>query len=77
MLEELGLCYELHSVNITKGEQLRPEFPALNVNKKIPILIDHEGKRGDGDGRDSYRRVRRPRSPRDDLCGQVSEGHFT
>jgi GST-like protein len=47
MLEELGLSYEVHAVNITKGEQLRPEFLALNVNNKIPVLVDPEGDRGD------------------------------
>jgi GSH-dependent disulfide-bond oxidoreductase len=48
MLEELGLSYEVHPVNITKGEQLRPEFHALNVNNKIPVLVDPEGEGGDG-----------------------------
>ncbi|MFL9861857.1 glutathione S-transferase N-terminal domain-containing protein [Paraburkholderia sediminicola] len=47
MLEELGLAYEVHSVNITTGEQLRPEFLALNANNKIPVLVDPEDERGD------------------------------
>jgi GST-like protein len=47
MLEELGLSYEVHSVNITKGEQLRPEFLALNVNNKIPVLVDTDREQGD------------------------------
>ncbi|MFM0008081.1 glutathione S-transferase N-terminal domain-containing protein [Paraburkholderia dipogonis] len=46
MLEELGLSYEVHPVNITSGEQLRPEFLALNANNKIPVLVDPEGDRG-------------------------------
>ncbi|SOE54244.1 Glutathione S-transferase, N-terminal domain [Burkholderia sp. OK233] len=47
MLEELGLSYEVHSVNITKGEQLRSEFLALNANNKIPVLVDTDGEGGD------------------------------
>jgi GST-like protein len=47
MLEELGLSYEVHPVNITSGEQLRPEFLALNANNKIPVLVDPEGEQGD------------------------------
>jgi GST-like protein len=45
MLEELGLEYELHPVNITKGEQKTPEFLAMNPNHKIPVLVD-EGADG-------------------------------
>jgi GSH-dependent disulfide-bond oxidoreductase len=39
-LEELGLDYTLHSVNVRKGEQKLPEFLALNPNGKVPVLVD-------------------------------------
>jgi glutathione S-transferase len=39
-LEEMGLEYELHGVNIRKGEQKAPEFVALNPNAKVPVLVD-------------------------------------
>jgi GST-like protein len=37
-LEELGLPYRLHGVNVRQGEQKAPEFLALNA--KVPVLID-------------------------------------
>jgi GSH-dependent disulfide-bond oxidoreductase len=45
-LEELGLPYQLHWVNIAKGEQLRPEYLAINPNNKIPAIIDSDGPEG-------------------------------
>ncbi|WP_044560692.1 glutathione S-transferase family protein [Azospirillum sp. B4] len=39
-LEELGLDYELHGVNVRKGEQKAPDFMALNPNAKVPVLVD-------------------------------------
>lgn len=39
-LEETGLPYELVPVDTLKGEQLRPEFLALNPNGKTPALLD-------------------------------------
>ncbi|MDQ7995579.1 MAG: glutathione S-transferase N-terminal domain-containing protein [Luteibacter sp.] len=39
-LEELGLDYELHGVNVKQGEQRAPAFLALNPNGKVPVLID-------------------------------------
>lgn len=41
-LEELGLQYELHSVNVRKGEQKHADFVALNPNGKVPVLRDDE-----------------------------------
>ncbi len=38
MLEELGLPYELHSVNVRQGEQHGEAFLALNPNGKVPVL---------------------------------------
>jgi glutathione S-transferase len=40
-LEELGLEYNLHAVNIRTGGQKDPEFLALNPNGKVPVLVDH------------------------------------
>ena len=42
-LEELGLRYEAHKVDITTGDQLTPEFLSLNPNNKIPAIIDPHG----------------------------------
>ena len=45
-LEELGLPYEAHTVDITKNESWTPEFLSLNPNGKIPALIDPDGPDG-------------------------------
>ncbi|BAQ45972.1 MULTISPECIES: glutathione S-transferase family protein [Methylobacterium] len=39
-LEELGLPYVLHGVNVRQGEQKAPEFVALNPSAKVPVLVD-------------------------------------
>lgn len=39
-LEELGLDYTLHGINVRKGEQKAADFIALNPNAKVPVLID-------------------------------------
>ena len=46
MLEEIGLPYEPHLVNILKNENMEPEFLALNPNGKIPAIIDPNGPGG-------------------------------
>ncbi|WP_329740597.1 glutathione S-transferase N-terminal domain-containing protein [Dyella sp. A6] len=46
MLEETGLPYEAHRVDISQGESHLPEFLALNPNGKIPALIDPQGPDG-------------------------------
>ncbi len=45
-LEELGLPYETHAVNILRGEQAEPAFLAVNPNRKIPAIVDPEGPGG-------------------------------
>lgn len=45
-LEELGLEYTLHPVNVRMGEQKAPDFVALNANAKVPVLIDPDGADG-------------------------------
>ena len=39
-LEELELEYQIHKIDITKGEQFTPEFVAINPNSKIPAIVD-------------------------------------
>jgi GST-like protein len=46
MLEELGLPYEVHLVDISKNDSHTPEFKALNPNAKIPAIIDPDGPGG-------------------------------
>ncbi len=46
MLEEVGLPYNVHSINIGKGEQFAPAFVAINPNSKIPAIVDPEGPGG-------------------------------
>jgi GST-like protein len=46
MLEETGLAYEAHLVDITKNESWLPEFLSLNPNGKIPAIIDPNGPGG-------------------------------
>ncbi|WP_224363875.1 glutathione S-transferase family protein [Hyalangium versicolor] len=41
-LEELGLPYTLKVVDISKGEQFKPEFLAISPNNKIPAIVDHD-----------------------------------
>ena len=45
-LEEMGLPYEVHVVDITKGEQNDPAFVAISPNRKIPAIVDTEGPGG-------------------------------
>ncbi len=42
MLEELGLPYTVHSINIFNGDQFSPEFVAINPNSKIPAIVDRD-----------------------------------
>lgn len=46
MLEEIGLPYEPHTINIGKNETWTPEFLSLNPNGKIPAIIDPNGPNG-------------------------------
>jgi GST-like protein len=40
-LEEAGLEYRIHPINIGKGEQFAPEFLAIAPNNRIPAIVDH------------------------------------
>ena len=43
MLEECGLPYRVHKVDITQGEQFAPAYLAINPNGKIPAIVDSDG----------------------------------
>lgn len=45
-LEEMGLSYEPHTIDISKGEQFSSEFIKINPNSKIPAIVDPEGPDG-------------------------------
>lgn len=40
MLEECGIDYRIQPVNITRGEQFKPEFLAISPNNKVPAIVD-------------------------------------
>jgi GST-like protein len=42
-LEELGLDYQLHAVNVRQGEQKSPQFVERNPNAKVPVLTLADG----------------------------------
>jgi len=46
MLEEVGLPYRVHPIDIGKGDQFTPEYVAINPNSKIPAIIDEDGPGG-------------------------------
>ena len=46
MLEELGLPYEAHAINIGAGDQFKPEFLKISPNNRIPAIVDREGPDG-------------------------------
>ena len=46
MLEELGIPYNVHVVDIGKNDQFKPEFLKISPNNKIPAIVDSEGPDG-------------------------------
>jgi GST-like protein len=46
MVEELGIDYDMHPINIGKGDQFTPAYTAVNPNQKIPAIVDREGPGG-------------------------------
>lgn len=48
MLEELGIPYETHWVNIGQGDQFKPEFLKISPNNRMPAIVDPEGPDGKG-----------------------------
>ncbi|MBL0726721.1 glutathione binding-like protein [Piscinibacter sp. HJYY11] len=47
MLEECGLAYRAHPVNIGAGDQFKPEFLSISPNNKIPAIVDPDGPDGE------------------------------
>lgn len=41
-LEEMGLPYEVHLIDISKGDQFAPDFLKVSPNNKIPAIVDHD-----------------------------------
>ncbi len=46
MLEETGLPYRVHAIDIQAGDQFKPEFLAISPNNKIPAIVDQDGPGG-------------------------------
>jgi len=46
MLEELGAPYEVHPININKGDQFAPAFLKISPNNRIPAIVDPDGPGG-------------------------------
>ena len=46
MLEECGLPYRIHPIDIGKGDQFKPDFLAISPNNKIPAIVDPDGPGG-------------------------------
>ena len=42
LLEELGLPYTAHPIDITKDEQFQPDFLKISPNNRIPAIVDHD-----------------------------------
>jgi GST-like protein len=45
-LEEAGVPYRMHMVDIHSGEQWNPEFLAISPNNKVPAIVDQDGPGG-------------------------------
>ena len=46
MLEESGLAYRAHRLNLAAGDQKKPEYLAINPAGLIPAIVDHDGPGG-------------------------------
>ncbi len=46
MLEETGLPYEVHAVDIGVGDQFKPDFLKISPNNKMPAIVDRDGPGG-------------------------------
>jgi GST-like protein len=40
-LEETGLPYKIHPVDLNRGDQFKPEFLAISPNNRIPAIVDN------------------------------------
>ena len=48
MLEETGLPYRVHPIDIGAGDQFKPEFLKISPNNKMPAIVDTDGPDGNG-----------------------------
>lgn len=46
MLEETGMPYTVHAINIGEGEQFKPGFLKISPNNKMPAIVDQDGPGG-------------------------------
>ena len=46
MLEECGLPYKVHAINIGEGDQFKPDFLKISPNNKMPAIVDQDGPGG-------------------------------
>ena len=46
MLEEIGLPYEVHPIDIGIGDQFKPDFLKISPNNKMPAIVDRDGPGG-------------------------------
>ncbi|RYZ69730.1 MAG: glutathione S-transferase family protein, partial [Proteobacteria bacterium] len=46
MLEELGIPYTLHQMDLKANQQKSPEYLAVNPNGKVPAIVDNDGSYG-------------------------------
>jgi GSH-dependent disulfide-bond oxidoreductase len=46
VLEEMGLPYTIHRVNIGTGDQFKPDFLKIAPNNRMPAIVDHQPKDG-------------------------------
>ena len=46
VLEDMGLAYSVHPVDISNGEQFKPEFLAISPNNRIPAIVDTDAAGG-------------------------------
>ena len=46
MLEETGLPYTIHPIDIGRGDQFKPDFLAISPNNKMPAIVDQDGPGG-------------------------------
>ncbi len=47
LLEESGLAYRQHYINVFAGEQYAPQFLAISPNNKVPVIVDGDGPGGE------------------------------
>jgi GST-like protein len=46
MLEEIGVEYRVCTVDLSQGEQRKPDFLAINPSGRIPTIVDHDEAEG-------------------------------